>query len=130
MPRTRGFGQDTNWDGLGWTDYEGGARTSQFVLGDPDDPNAPVIFRGLFPAGYRVEPHHHVTDYAEILLEGSQQITNHWHRAGDVRIVKAGTGYGPLITGPEGCETIVVFRNQDWMSRGGPPMMRAIRNEE
>jgi hypothetical protein len=33
-------------------------------------------------------------------------------------VVAAGTAYGPLIAGPEGCETIVVFRNQNWGSQG------------
>ncbi|HEV7680376.1 MAG TPA: hypothetical protein VGQ42_17585 [Candidatus Dormibacteraeota bacterium] len=113
------FAKDTSWDGLGWDEYDNGARISSFILGHPDDPDAPVIFTGVYPPGSRTEAHHHVNDYAEILLEGSQQITGKWHHAGDVRIVKAGTGYGPLIAGPEGCRTVVIFRNQDWMSRGG-----------
>lgn len=111
--------KDTSWDELGWQEYDNGARVSHFILGDPDDPDAPVVFTGVYPPGSRTEAHHHVNDYAEILLEGTQQITGKWHKAGDVRIVKAGTGYGPLIAGPEGCRTVVIFRNQDWMSRGG-----------
>ena len=115
----RAFAKDTNWEELGWQEYDNGARVASFILGDPDDPDAPVIFTGVYPPGSRTAAHHHVNDYAEILLEGSQQITNKWRHAGDVRIVKAGTGYGPLIAGPEGCRTLVIFRNQDWMSRGG-----------
>jgi hypothetical protein len=117
--KLRTFAKDTNWEELGWQEYDNGARVASFILGDPADPDAPVIFTGVYPPGSRTEAHHHVNDYAEILLEGSQQITNKWHHAGDVRIVKAGTGYGPLIAGPEGCRTLVIFRNQDWMSRGG-----------
>ena len=119
VKKAKSFAADTSWDELGWTEYDNGARVASVILGDPADPDAPVIFTGVYPPGSRTEAHHHVNDYAEILLEGTQQITGKWHKAGDVRIVKAGTGYGPLIAGPEGCKTVVIFRNQDWMSRGG-----------
>jgi hypothetical protein len=117
MPK-KSYEMDTTWDEIGWTEYGNGAVTSMFVIGDPSDPDAPTVFRGYFPPGARVEPHHHLTDYTEIILAGSQTITRKEHRAGTVRVVAAGTAYGPLIAGPEGCETIVVFRNQNWGSQG------------
>ena len=98
-----------------------------------EDPTSPVIFTGSYPPGARTEPHHHVIDYAEIILEGSQQVTRKWYYPGDVRIVEAGTAYGPLIAGPDGVKTMVIFRNQNWQSVGikpanfvGGPTPRAI----
>ena len=117
---TKPFAIDTSWDGLGWMEFPGtGIRSSKFVLGDPDDPDAPVVFNSYFPPGSRVEAHHHACDYAEIILEGSQEVTRRMHHAGDVRIVGGGRGYGPLIAGPEGVHVIVIFRNQDWETRFG-----------
>jgi hypothetical protein len=135
MPKNdpKGYGRDTSWDQLGYWDLDDGAKVSSFVLGDPEDPTSPVIFTGSYPPGARTEPHHHVIDYAEIILEGSQQVTRKWYYPGDVRIVEAGTAYGPLIAGPDGVKTIVIFRNQNWQSVGikpanfvGGPTPRAI----
>src|SRR5579885_3438877 len=80
VKKSKSFAADTSWNELGWTEYDNGARVASFVLGDPDDPDAPVVFTGEYPPGSRTEAHHHVNDYAEILLEGTQQITGKWHR--------------------------------------------------
>jgi hypothetical protein len=61
--------------------------------------------------GVTVQPHSHVCDYTEILLEGSEQVTRKWHHAGDVRVVKAGTVYGPLVAGPEGVTKLIIFKD-------------------
>lgn len=108
------FAVDTSWDELGWLDLGNGIRSAKFVLGDPDDPTAPMVFRTFFPPGCRVEPHRHSCDYAEIILEGTQQVSGTWHKAGDVRYVVGRRGYGPLIAGPEGVHVIVIFRRQDF----------------
>jgi hypothetical protein len=123
MQKVKRFARDTSWDELGFFDMPGDAKISSFVLGDADDVDAPVVFSGWYPPGSRTEPHHHVTDYAEIIIEGTQQIGRTWHGPGTVRIVEAGTAYGPLVAGPEGCRTIVIFRTQKWQSIGGmaPP---------
>jgi hypothetical protein len=110
----KSFAADTSWDELGWFEFEGGIRSSKFVLGDPDDPSAPLVFRTYFPPGCRVEPHRHSCDYAEIILEGTQQVSGTWHQAGDVRYVVGKRGYGPLIAGPDGVHVIVIFRRQDF----------------
>jgi hypothetical protein len=117
--RTHPFELNTSWDELGWIEFAGGIRSSKFVLGDTEDPDAPVVFNSYFPPGSRVEPHHHACDYAEIILEGSQEVTRRMHHAGDVRVVSGGRGYGPLIAGPEGVHVIVIFRNQDWETQFG-----------
>lgn len=108
------FAVDTSWDKLGWADLGNGITSSKFILGNPDDPDAPVVFRTFFPPGCRVEAHRHSCDYAEIILEGTQQVGGVWHEAGDVRYVVGKRGYGPLIAGPEGVHVIVIFRRQDF----------------
>jgi quercetin dioxygenase-like cupin family protein len=111
------FQQETSWEELGFRQYPCGALSSRFVIGDEDDVAAPVVMRGVFPPNAVVAPHSHPCDYAEIILEGTQQVTRRWHKAGDIRIVKAGTVYGPLIAGPEGVTVLVIFRSGDWQTQ-------------
>ena len=77
----------------GWLDS--GVKVARMVVGDPDDPAAPVVFHTYYPPGWEVSPHTHACDYLEIILQGSQQVTGKWHHAGGVRIAQAGTVYGP-----------------------------------
>lgn len=90
---------------------ESGVRIAQMVVGDEDDETAPVVFHTYYPPGFEVVPHTHACDYVEIILEGSQKVTGKWHHAGDVRMARAGTVYGPLIAGPEGVTFVAVFRD-------------------
>lgn len=90
-------------------------RRVAYRIGDPEDERAPLVVQVVFPPGHRVEPHTHDADYTEIILEGSQQVTRRWHHAGDVRIVRAGTAYGPLIAGPTGVTVLIVFRSGSLM---------------
>jgi quercetin dioxygenase-like cupin family protein len=62
-----------------------------------------------YDPGSHVPVHHHPSDYCSIVVEGSIEITRKRHEVGSVRIVKAGTAYGPLNVGPEGCTVIDVF---------------------
>jgi hypothetical protein len=124
----RHFLNNTSWDEIGWHQTDSGIRTSSFVLGTAVDREAPVVFRIFFPPGYRVEPHHHLCNYAEIILSGTQQVTGHWHQAGDVRISVGNRGYGPLIAGPEGVEVMVIFTSQNWEAQFGP--RRSARHSE
>jgi anti-sigma factor ChrR (cupin superfamily) len=93
----------------GWA--EAGVRVARMTVGDPDDPASPVVFHSYYPPGWTVAPHTHACDYLEIILEGSQQVTGRWHQAGDVRMARAGTVYGPLVAGPEGVTFVAVFRD-------------------
>lgn len=97
-----------------------GCKVASFVIGELDDPLSTEVYRVSFPPGVRVAPHTHDVDYAEIILEGTQMVTGRWFGAGDVRIVKAGTVYGPLVAGPNGAEVIVIFRNNN-SARPVPP---------
>ncbi len=85
--------RDTSWDDLEVKELPNGVRSRGFVIDSG---------------------HSHQCDYAEIILHGSQQVTRRWYKAGDVRIVKAGTVYGPLVAGPEGATVIVIFRHSNW----------------
>ena len=105
--------RNTSWEALGSTTYSHGVVGSSFTIGEPDDPTAPLVGRFSFPPGVRVGPHTHDSDYAEIILEGSQQVSGVWHHAGDVRIVRRRTAYGPLISGPEGVTVLVIFRHNE-----------------
>lgn len=78
---------------------------------DEDDPDAPLIILSKFEAGEVVQPHTHPSNYAEYVIEGEQTVGKSTFRKGDVRIVKGGTGYGPITIGPDGCTVIIVFQN-------------------
>jgi hypothetical protein len=105
----------TSWDELDSVELPNGAKATRFVIAaDQDDKAAPVVFRVDFPPNCHVAPHTHDTDYCEIILSGSQQVTRKWHHAGDVRIVQAGTAYGPLVAGPEGCSVLAIFASGSW----------------
>ena len=92
-----------------------GQLATKLVIGDDKDPRATRAFIVKWPPGCRVDVHTHASDYCEILLEGTQKIGDTWFSAGDVRVAKAGTLYGPLIAGDEGCTIIVIFNGNGWM---------------
>ncbi len=62
-----------------------------------------------YDPGSEVPVHFHHSDYCSLVVEGSIEITRKKHDVGSVRIVKAGTAYGPLKVGPHGCTVIDVF---------------------
>lgn len=111
--------RNTSWDQLGWVELPDGSRVSSLRVGENGDPTAPVVLRMELPPGASVGVHSHDTDYVEIILEGSQLVTRRLHKAGDVRIVKAGTSYGPLVAGPDGATVLVIFRDGRWRGRPG-----------
>jgi quercetin dioxygenase-like cupin family protein len=62
-----------------------------------------------YDPGSEVPVHHHPSDYCSLVVDGSIEITRKVHEVGSVRIVKAGTAYGPLKVGESGCTVIDVF---------------------
>jgi hypothetical protein len=115
----RKWQRNTSWDQLGWAHLPDGSRVSSVRVGEPNDPNAPVVLRMEFPPGGTVGVHSHDTDYTEIIIAGSQRVTRKMHTVGDVRVVKAGTAYGPLVAGPEGATVLIIFRDGRWRGRAG-----------
>jgi hypothetical protein len=102
----------TSWDELGWVVEHGGRRFSLFSLGEDDDPVAPVVVLAEFPPGFVVDPHTHASDYAEVILDGSLRVGRTWYGPGDLRVVTAGTGYGPQLAGESGCRLLFVYRDR------------------
>jgi anti-sigma factor ChrR (cupin superfamily) len=82
---------------------------SRFVVGDEADSTAPRVVDAYFEPGATASPHTHSVDYAEIILEGTQTVGRTLHGVGDVRVARAGTVYGPLVAGPEGCRVLLIF---------------------
>jgi hypothetical protein len=97
----------TSWDDIGVVRKM--AQIWRFVAGFSED--SPSIFKVIFPPHSTVASHYHESDYADIFLEGSQKINGRWFHTGDIRVVKGGTVYGPLVTGAEGATVLVVFAN-------------------
>jgi nucleoside-diphosphate-sugar epimerase len=83
-------------------------------IGDEDDPGSPVVLMMEFPPDAQLAVHSHETDYAEVIVAGTQYVGRRLHQAGDVRVVKAGTAYGPLQAGPDGAKVLAIFRDSRW----------------
>jgi quercetin dioxygenase-like cupin family protein len=79
-----------------------------------EDGNESKALMVRYDPGSEVPVHFHDSDYCSLVVDGSIEITRKVHEVGSVRIVKAGTAYGPLKVGPQGCTVIDVFA-------AGPP---------
>jgi anti-sigma factor ChrR (cupin superfamily) len=86
-----------------------GVSYARFPL-DEANPAAPLIILSRFAAGAEVGPHTHGANYFEYIIEGEQTVGKTTFRQGDVRLVKGGTGYGPIKVGPQGCTVLIVFQ--------------------
>ena len=110
--RARKLGQQLmTWDAPGeWiTDPVKRLQRASLRLGVDERGAATTILIVKYEPGSRVEPHYHDADYCSIVVEGSIEVTRRTHDVGSIRIVNAGTVYGPLVAGPEGCTVIEVF---------------------
>jgi hypothetical protein len=93
-------------------------QIATLVLGDESDAGAPQINYIKWPPHLQVDPHSHDRAYCEIILAGSQRVGKTWYHPGHARIVNAGTGYGPLQAGPDGCTFLVISDGKvaiDWL---------------
>jgi anti-sigma factor ChrR (cupin superfamily) len=100
------FADDIEW-------AEGGSpgiRYARFLF-DEDDASSPLMILSKFEPGEVVEPHTHGANYAEYVIAGEQTVGKTTFRAGDIRLAKAGAGYGPILIGPEGCTVLIVFQH-------------------
>jgi hypothetical protein len=105
---------DTSWDAIEAGRSRPGVETRGFVVGDPDHTaGAPKVLKVRFEPWVRVGMHTHDTDYAEIVLAGSQRVGQRWYRPGDIRVVRAGAVYGPLTSGPDGATVLIIFTNAE-----------------
>lgn len=89
---------------------EDGVRYARFRM-DEDNPTSPSIILSTFAPGAEVPAHTHDSNYFEYILTGEQSVGKTLFRAGDIRIVKGGTGYGPIRVGADGCTVMIVFED-------------------
>jgi anti-sigma factor ChrR (cupin superfamily) len=107
-----------------WRDGGGdGIRYARFPL-DEANPHAPNVILTTFGPGAEVAPHTHGCNYFEYIIEGEQTVGKVTFAKGDVRLVKSGTGYGPIKVGPEGCTVLIVFQD------GSASMMEMLPREK
>lgn len=99
------FARDIDWKTGG-----SNIRFAQFLL-DPEDPqDSPEVVVAKFGADEEVYPHTHDCNYLEYIVQGSQMVGKVNFEAGDIRWAAAGTGYGPIKVGPDGCTVMIVFQ--------------------
>jgi len=100
-----------SWDAPGeWTsDPVQNLSYCSFELGVDDEGASTTVLVVRYDPGSEVRPHYHELDYCSIVVEGSIEVTRQDHGVGSMRVVNAGTAYGPLRAGPEGCTVIDVF---------------------
>jgi mannose-6-phosphate isomerase-like protein (cupin superfamily) len=95
----------------GWTAGPGGqGRFTVLPLGD--DEHGPLVAIVEYAPGVRLGVHHHDSDYCSIVVAGEVEITRRMEQVGSIRLVRAGTAYGPLVVGPEGCTVVEIFEDR------------------
>lgn len=99
------FAKDIEWR----PGQDPGVTYARFPL-EPGNPEAPMVILSRFEPGARVGAHTHDTNYFEYIIEGEQTVGKTTFCTGDVRQVTAGTGYGPIVVGPQGCTVLIVFQ--------------------
>jgi hypothetical protein len=102
----------TSWEALGYSESPTSVTKAFFSLGG--DASDATVMKVHFPPDHEVAAHQHNVDYCEVILAGSQCVGRTWYEAGDIRIAKADSAYGPLISGPEGVTILLVFNGSDW----------------
>jgi anti-sigma factor ChrR (cupin superfamily) len=93
-----------------WRDGSPGVKFAMYRT-DEDNDSSPAIVLSKFEPGAVVEPHTHVSNYFEYIIEGEQTVGKTRFGPGDIRIVMGGTGYGPIRVGPDGCTVMIVFED-------------------
>jgi hypothetical protein len=101
---------DTSFGDSGWL-LTGESRSSSWFLGD--DPCGPMVYLldSAPPAndGPRFPVHHHGSDEFRLVFTGALGIGRTWLQPGQVRLQAAIGDYGPEMTGPDGCQELVLF---------------------
>jgi anti-sigma factor ChrR (cupin superfamily) len=87
-----------------------GIQYARFRM-DEANPSSPTMILSKFEPGVRVPAHTHDTSYFEYIIEGEQAVGKQTFAKGDIRLVKGGTGYGPIVVGPNGCTVLIVFED-------------------
>lgn len=83
---------------------------TKFELGD--DPNGALMVVQVIPPDLDFAAHYHDTDYCTIVLAGSMRVGRTWFTAGDFRVQEAGSVYGPVRSGPDGCKVVSFYADR------------------
>jgi len=100
------FAADVEWRGSNTP----GVSYARFQM-DLDNPASPSIILSRFAPDTKIAAHTHDSNYFEYIIAGEQTVGKVKFGPGDVRIVKGGTGYGPITVGPQGCTVLIVFED-------------------
>jgi len=84
-------------------------RSTQFILGDPNDDRSPAANVLDMPPGYGIGFHTHPCDVVMLVLKGSLHVPGKVLGPGDGMIADANEFYGPEIAGPDGCTRVEFF---------------------
>jgi hypothetical protein len=105
---------DTTWRAphAGWNVSPRGLKWSLLDFGPGHDEHRPAVLVVQYAASCKIRPHYHGCDYISVMVEGSMTVGGKAHEVGSIRIVKAGTGYGPLVAGPDGCTVLDIFADR------------------
>lgn len=79
------------------------------IINFGDDPKGPCTVVFTLPPGLEGAAHYHGTEQCFVVIDGSVRIGRTWYGPGSVRIQEAGSVYGPLLAGPEGCRAIAFY---------------------
>ncbi|NML91975.1 hypothetical protein HHL26_23535 [Sphingobium sp. TB-6] len=107
-----------------WIAGDEGVRFAQFLLDPNDAEESPAVILAKFEPGEEIHPHTHACNYLEYIVQGSQKVGKINFEAGDVRWAAAGTGYGPIKIGLEGCTVLIVFETA---SKSAPILLGKAR---
>ena len=121
MPMSDRSHQDIHATDIAWSEARDAMIRFAIFSTDEKNPHAPGIILSKFDPGTRIPPHTHGSNYFEYIIEGGQTVGKKWYGKGDIRIVRAGTGYGPLVIGPEGCTALIVFEDGSGSMTNLPP---------
>jgi hypothetical protein len=111
-PENRYF-HKANWDDLFAATPQGddGSLSASYVVGRPDDVDAPVVLKAYHPPGVTVKAKQYPCAFANIICEGSLTDGGKDFTAGEIRVASAGCVRGPLVAGPMGVTLFSVFAN-------------------
>jgi hypothetical protein len=86
-----------------------GLEGTAFVLGEPDDEDAPAAAIMRMPPNYVLTRHSHSAERLEVVIAGSLDVGGRILGPGDVMQARIDEPYGDHIAGPEGCTTVEIF---------------------
>lgn len=96
-----------------WSEMPFGLRQTTLHLGSEDQPDQPILVMTRFPPDVDLPRHSHAAPFCDAVVEGSMWVEDdgQWYPRGTVRMVPAGTTYGPTRSGAEGLTLLEFYAN-------------------